>query len=217
MSQDLRCAGCGAPLPAAAAADVTTCEFCGATAVPPPAVVERRVERVVVVRPADEVAEGKLRCPRCAHPLREASAAGALLRGCQSCGGLLLDGATVQRLQDHRDPGVEDAARTLLGAWLRRAQARPEEISCPVCGAAMRRVVDRLARHHVDVCDAHGTWFDGDELPAFIRAFAELRAGELDDEDLAAAGIPGSAPKEGDGGFFTDLFSLLRPPRHRGD
>lgn len=58
--------------------------------------------------------------------------------------------------------------------------------------------------HTIDTCAAHGTWFDGLELPQFIEAFAEARAGEITEEDARAAGLPGSGG--GGGGFFTELF-----------
>jgi hypothetical protein len=58
------------------------------------------------------------------------------------------------------------------------------------------------------VCAEHGTWFDGEELPLFIRTFAEARAGEVTTEDLNAAGVPGDA--RGEEGFFTNFFRLLR-------
>lgn len=68
----------------------------------------------------------------------------------------------------------------------------------------MRRSALADTMHAIDVCDAHGTWFDRNELATFVSAFSEQRAGEIDDEDLAAAGVPGRSD-----GFFTQLLSLL--------
>lgn len=63
---------------------------------------------------------------------------------------------------------------------------------------------------YLDTCSEHGTWFDYRELPMFINVFVERRAGQLDADDLRAAGLPGaSIPSESDGSFFSDLFHSL--------
>jgi len=45
--------------------------------------------------------------------------------------------------------------------------------------------------HSVDSCATHGTFFDRGEVRAFVNYHRELRAGELSDADLSAAGLPG--------------------------
>ncbi|MEP7127153.1 MAG: zf-TFIIB domain-containing protein [Byssovorax sp.] len=209
MSVDLACSRCGAPLPPNAASAVATCAYCGATAAPRPRVVEHIVERITVVAPPLG-ADGSLRCPRCAEGLREGGSDEKVLHGCPRCGGMWVDNATVERLRDAQDPDFEDIARRLVPVVMHSPRRSPE-IACPVCRASMRRSQLADTMHAIDVCDAHGTWFDRDELSTFVRAFAEQRAGEIDDEDLEAAGIPGHArgSEKGDG-FFTNLFSLLK-------
>jgi Zn-finger nucleic acid-binding protein/DNA-directed RNA polymerase subunit RPC12/RpoP len=209
MSVDLACSRCGAPLPPDAASTVATCAYCGATAVPSPRVVERVVERILVAT-APLGADGERRCPRCAEELREARSGEKVVRGCPRCGGMWIDNATVEQLSNAHDAELEDVARRLV-PFVAHSPRRSPEIACPECHGSMRR--SRLAdtMHAIDVCDAHGTWFDRDELSTFVRAFAEQRAGEIDDEDLAAAGVPGHARGSDSGdGFFTNLFSLLK-------
>src|SRR4051812_37635373 len=113
----LLCAGCGAPLPEDAARAVTTCAFCGTASTPAPRVVERTVERIVVVA-APGATPGGLSCPRCAVPLAEARVNQTLLRGCERCGGIWLEPDAVERLRDARDTEVEDTARRLVGLVL---------------------------------------------------------------------------------------------------
>ncbi len=196
MSTALTCSRCGGPLGPEAAHRATTCAFCGATSSPLPEVVERIVERVIVATPKD--AAGNLRCPRCADGLREVRASGAILRGCDRCGGIWLDKATVARLERARDDEIATAARRLVGVVMVRPD-RSALASCPECGATMKRREIAGTIHLLDSCPEHGTWFDGFELPEFIRAFAEQRAGEITEEDAAAAGVP-------EDGFFTKLF-----------
>lgn len=199
----LLCAQCGGPLPTDAARSVVTCPFCGVVSKPAPQIVERVVERIVVATPTD-TAKGGLRCPRCADGLREVRVGKSVLAGCGYCGGIWLDTATVEHLRAVRDSDVEDAARRLVGVILRRVDRSPL-VSCPACAKAMQRVEVPGTLHSIDTCAAHGTWFDGMELPQFIAAFAEARAGEISDDDARAAGLPGSTGLEG--GFFTDLFN----------
>ncbi|CAN5379863.1 hypothetical protein BH09MYX1_BH09MYX1_18920 [soil metagenome] len=190
----ITCSRCGGPLPPSAAHVATTCSFCGATSAKAPEVIETVVERVVVVAPKDASA---FRCPRCADRLRDASVKGTVIRGCDQCGGIWLDSATVEHLKNVRDDELGLAARRLVGVILRRADRSPM-VSCPVCGVAMTRTEVGGTIHCVDTCKLHGTWFDGLELPEFISAFAEARAGDVSEDDAEAAGVPR--------GFFTKLF-----------
>jgi Zn-finger nucleic acid-binding protein len=202
---NLTCLHCGGGLPPAAAHAPVACPFCGATSVPPPKVVERVVERVIVAVPAGEPGPARLHCPRCAGGLTEKQVRQSVLAGCQACGGLWIDAATVERLKKARDEELERAARRMHGVLMVRGPApnRMAAISCPVCAAPLRRVEIPDTMHSVDVCEAHGTWFDrdnGDELRMFVTAFEDARAGVVTEDDLQHAGVPGA------GGFFARLF-----------
>lgn len=94
---------------------------------------------------------------------------------------------------------VRRAAGVVMSVPLHQKRAT---VFCPVCKEQARRVEVAGTVHVVDVCDAHGTWFDCDELTAFVEAFKEQRAGDLTDEDLDAAGVTGP-------GFLTRVFRSI--------
>jgi Zn-finger nucleic acid-binding protein len=169
---------------------------------PPPTVVERTVERVMVVAPTGDGAEGALMCPRCASALRDVRSGQSVLHACMSCGGVWLDRATVDRLSRERDPDLERAAGRILGLMRPPPGLRDPLICCPVCAAPLRRTEIANSVSQIDVCDAHGTWFDRNEVIYFAEASAESRAGEVSEDDLRAAGVGG--------GFFSRLFRSLR-------
>jgi len=62
---------------------------------------------------------------------------------------------------------------------------------CPVCGALMNRQnYGRKSGVILDLCGAHGIWFDLDELPrvlAWIQGGGEARAGQLEAEEARTA------------------------------
>jgi Zn-finger nucleic acid-binding protein len=203
MSIALTCPQCGALLPPGAERSATACAYCGATAVPPPAVVERVVERVVVVPKSGETAAGALSCPRCAVALQDVRSSHATLHGCTSCGGVWLDKAAVDHLSRERDADLEKAAGRMLGLMRQASFDRNKVLSCPVCTGALRRSEIPGRVSSIDVCDTHGTWFDRGEVVMFAEASADTRAGEVTEDDLHAAGVGG-------GGFFSRLFGSLR-------
>ncbi|MBX3258192.1 MAG: zf-TFIIB domain-containing protein [Labilithrix sp.] len=196
-------------MPAPAARRSATCPFCGAAVAPPPAVevVERVVQRVVVA----DVGSGGARCPRCAGELREGRVRDAHLRGCLRCAGLWVDNATVDALRERTDSDVEALARELTRVIATPVphEQRVAELACPACATTMRRVAIPDTVYSVDVCDEHGTWFDRDELAMFAAAFRDRRAGALTEDDLKNAGLPAASPREGGGGFFSDLFASI--------
>ena len=50
------------------------------------------------------------------------------------------------------------------------------DIACPTCGAVAQRSLAGQARVEIDVCPAHGTWFDRNELERVAQAHAAARA-----------------------------------------
>ena len=113
MPTDLSCQRCGGPLPGAAARGAVTCPFCGAASVPPPEVIERVVERIVVERASDGDAGAKLHCPRCAEPLHEGTARQTIFFGCRRCAGLWIDKATLDRLSRTTDDELQRLLRAV--------------------------------------------------------------------------------------------------------
>jgi Zn-finger nucleic acid-binding protein len=93
------------------------------------------------------------------------------VHGCGACGGIWADIATSQLIAAVLDPALVDladraashAARVSRGAPLPEGGTR----RCPSCAAALVRV--NSASTNLDVCGAHGTWFDRGELQRVSR------------------------------------------------
>lgn len=94
-------------------------------------------------------------CPRCATPITSEVGATKTF-ACTNCGGAFLPYATLSR--------HEEAVASVLMNRLCAVPLSPLE--CPICGAAMRRVVIETASVEVaiDYCGSHGAWFDRGEL-----------------------------------------------------
>jgi Zn-finger nucleic acid-binding protein len=122
-----------------------------------------------------------------------------LAAGCRSCGGLWLDTAIVARLRATRDEELETALRKPFGVVIvmNPTPNRNAKISCPECSGPLRWIELPDSPSGIDVCDAHGTWFDARELAVFLENESAARAGEVTTEDMEAAGV---------GGFFARLF-----------
>jgi Zn-finger nucleic acid-binding protein len=171
----LLCLGCGGALGPEAARAAITCRYCGVTSAPPPeVVVVGRLKPMGI--PANEPEETRLPCPRCADWLGEMNVHDTVLSTCRGCGGVWLDAATVNRLMQAPDHEIEAAAKRIAARLITGAPPdRHLGISCPVCRTHLRQVPIPRTSQRVDVCAAHGTWFDGDdadELQLFLRAFA---------------------------------------------
>ena len=100
------------------------------------------------------------------------------MRECSQCDGMWADADTFQQICAEREkqaavlglpaPPVESAG------WEKNIRYLP----CPVCHKLMNRVNFAHCSHVVlDVCKAHGTWFDKDELR---RTVEFIRAGGLE-------------------------------------
>lgn len=193
----LACARCGAELPAEAANGPATCAYCGTTSVPMPRVVEKVVERVVVIsahdrqRLTDALGGPRLTCPRCANALVEGHSGQHLLRGCETCGGVFLEPGAVAELERTRDEGILRAVVRFMPIRMPFAPSLRVALSCPVCKSALVRRDLGETGHSMDTCEAHGTFFDRGEVVAFADLCQERRAGEVSSEDLENAGIPG--------------------------
>lgn len=116
-----------------------------------------------------------MQCPRCASPLTTHSTTVALLQGCLACGGIFVDRESRIRMIQTVDAAV-CAASDLAAAHARWAPDTAARISCPCCRGSM--TVTRVAAGGVDidVCDAHGAWFDRHELRKFLDALVAQRS-----------------------------------------
>jgi Zn-finger nucleic acid-binding protein len=112
-----------------------------------------------------------LPCPRCEQPLRARLVGDVVVDECGACLGLFLDPVAIKRVIEDRQ---QARAEALLGAVPTQAvrAARPGErmyVKCPSCRVVMnRRLFAAGTGVVVDVCRAHGTFFDGGELPVVI-------------------------------------------------
>ena len=121
-------------------------------------------------------------CPRCHHPLEAAPGDLGRAHECPRCGGIFVP----------RDALAEILCAAELGGALREVPAQPVSelggwsveagpfgsqdavhyVSCPQCHNAMNRVnFGKVSGVILDVCKAHGTWFDAGELTRVV-AFA---------------------------------------------
>lgn len=142
-----------------------------------------------VIAPAHADADGiaqKRQCPRCSKdadaPLDGRLVANTLLDECAQCHGIWVDAAAVERIIQERRQATSQAL-TSLKAAAKSASAGPlgpaGYVPCPDCGKIMNREnFGRRSGVIVDVCRAHGTWFDADELP---RVVEYVRRGGLEE------------------------------------
>jgi Zn-finger nucleic acid-binding protein len=132
-------------------------------------------------------------------------------------------------------PGGRPAAGATVGAVAAAARAGEPAAAgggriyrpCAVCGILMNRQnYGRKSGVILDICRAHGIWFDLDELPrvlSWIQDGGEQRTEQLDAEEAQAAArqrrledqasrpAPGGgwAYAEPDGSLFAGLMGLL--------
>jgi Zn-finger nucleic acid-binding protein len=149
-------------------------------------IVQREVLRRVVVV---EEATGKtsMPCPRCAVPLFEGKAGDVLMHGCGTCGGVWLDNVASARIANAVSPTI--TAMSDRAALARRAPVdAATPVKCPIDGDTLERVT--VHGIELDVCHAHGTWFDAGEVRRVGEAFQSARiaavAGPTHDYDPAA-------------------------------
>jgi Zn-finger nucleic acid-binding protein len=107
-------------------------------------------------------------CPVCRIPIVLVDAGRTSVHACRGCGGLWLDRATVDAVCANAERQADVLGMTLEpvpAVDARNARERP----CPECSAPMHPVhFQRVSGVMLDVCGAHGTWFDRDELRRMI-------------------------------------------------
>ncbi len=117
------------------------------------------------------------RCPGCQVSMLRGDIGGIPLHECGRCYGLWLDAPTFERIcRDSEKQAVVAAAKPSLGAPVSAGPVR--YVRCPQCESLMNRVnFANCSGVIVDVCRAHGTWFDHNELHRIVEF---IRAGGLD-------------------------------------
>ncbi|HET6762457.1 MAG TPA: zf-TFIIB domain-containing protein [Longimicrobiaceae bacterium] len=119
-------------------------------------------------------------CPRCGVEMKAVAVGSAPVAECGRCGGLWVDVATFDRITTEREQ--HSSLLAALGGESQSPAPVPLDAvrysPCPVCGKIMNRVnFARSSGVVVDVCKAHGTWFDADELRRIIEF---IRGGGMD-------------------------------------
>lgn len=194
--QTFNCPMCGAP----AREDASKCQHCGArlaTVACPSCFAMMfagakhcsRCGAPAVRTELEGAAERN--CPRCRTGMNLVQVGNTAMRECPRCDGLWIDAAAFEKLCAERE---QQAA--VLGTAKAAPAPRPGKVEpiryvpCPECGKLMHRVnFARCSGVVVDVCKAHGTWFDRDELMhivEFIRSGGLDRAREERMAELAA-------------------------------
>ena len=125
-------------------------------------------------------------CPRCQSDTKAIVIGTTDLRECPRCEGIWADASALQHIVADRE---QQAAVLGVATPLPEPRSVPLEkiryLPCPVCQTLMHRVnFAKCSNVIVDVCKAHGTWFDKDELRRiieFIRAggFERARLNEM--------------------------------------
>lgn len=193
----IRCSGCGASVPP----DALQCPYCQAqlaTVACPAcfALVPRSASHCpgcgAAMAPREAVVANGAPCPACAKPLGATRVGELEVQECLACGGLWLDRMIFEQLGASRE-----RQGALLGALpapsappvvkLEAVHYRP----CPACQQRMNRTnYAKRSGVVLDVCKAHGIWFDKDELRrvlAFVSEGGLDRARELELEELKEA------------------------------
>lgn len=114
-----------------------------------------------------------LRCPRCRKALATIRALETELHGCGSCGGIWIDNENAKRMLAAPEETFADLARKCYAA-AKHPGPRYRRPECAVCGELLD--VARTTAASLDVCIAHGTWFDALELAHVIDAARAKRA-----------------------------------------
>jgi Zn-finger nucleic acid-binding protein len=175
-----RCPVCGAPV----AARAESCDYCASS------LLTVRCADCFVLNGADFMHCGgcgrelgleplsvpsDLSCPECRRPFAGFTGGAGRLSECTVCAGQFVEHALLKELLERREVlrGVVENPRreNPLGQAVRY-------LPCPACGSVMnRKNFGESSGIVVDVCTAHGVWFEAGELP---RVLAFAQAGGLE-------------------------------------
>jgi Zn-finger nucleic acid-binding protein len=117
-------------------------------------------------------------CPRCQVDMKAVTIGANHMLECAKCDGIWADAASLEQITAEREQ--QAAVLGMPGSHTETVELEKNVryLPCPVCRKLMNRV--NFAHYSyviVDVCKAHGTWFDKDELR---RAVEFIRAGGLE-------------------------------------
>lgn len=192
-AETLNCPMCGA----AASSDATKCEHCGSrlATVACPSCFGMIFQGAkfcshcgtAVIR--NEIStDSPAPCPRCKTNMAAVTLGNTTVRECSTCEGLWVGKDSLDRIYADRE---QQAAILGTAGVLPPPDNQLEAVrylACPICKQLMNRVNFAHCSHViVDVCRAHGTWFDKDELRRiieFIRAGGLEKSRKMEIEEL---------------------------------
>jgi Zn-finger nucleic acid-binding protein len=221
QAETLNCPMCGA----AAAADATRCEHCGArlaTVACPSCFGMMFVGQQFCPhcgskadRKDSSAPAATEQCPRCKTILEAVVVGASNVRECPRCEGIWTDTETLRQIcaDQEKQAAVLGMPTHLPSNEGLDIEKQIRYLPCPVCGDLMNRVnFANFSNVIVDVCREHGTWFDRDELRRiveFIRAGgmdkARARAKEDFEEDQRLARADRFLSSVGDKPFDNDM------------
>lgn len=111
-------------------------------------------------------------CPRCSAKLFEGRASHVTLLGCGACGGVWLSNEQSKTLVERLDRAVLDLSDRAAAVARGKSLDGSSTAYCPydrlpLAGVTVRGVT-------LDVCEAHGTWFDAGEVRRVAQAYHRL-------------------------------------------
>jgi Zn-finger nucleic acid-binding protein len=184
-AETLNCPMCGA----AVSTDAARCEHCGArlaTVACPSCfglmfIGEKFCSHCGAKADRVETADAKPElCPRCRTEMNAVVVGGSNLRECPRCEGIWADAETLHKICEEKEKqsAVLGMAGPVAATDTMELETNIHYIPCPVCGKLMNRVNFAHCSHVVvNVCSAHGTWFDRDELRRIVEF---IQAGGLE-------------------------------------
>jgi Zn-finger nucleic acid-binding protein len=135
-----------------------------------------------------------LTCPRDGTLLSDDRVQGVHVDRCATCRGIWLDPHELDELEA---AGVDEDTRR---GTVEFAQ-RPSELSCPVCGRAMRAFNYRAHNVELEICDEHGYWLDHGE-DRHVNDVLQERRRSL--SRIPSAEAAWHRTRQGGGGGITD-------------
>lgn len=224
-AKTLNCYSCGA----AVTSDAPNCEHCGArlASISCPACFGMMFQDAKFCPHCGSPAvqwqseQTNLRCPSCQTPMLSGTLRDIPLHECDKCFGLWLGTAAFEQVCRN----AEQQAAALGSAQAASGTVAMEPVRyrrCPECNDMMNRVnFAHCSGVIVDVCRAHGTWFDTNELQRiveFIRGGGLDRAREKEKRELAEerqrlqaarVGMDSMPAASGGSARDPDLFSMV--------
>jgi Zn-finger nucleic acid-binding protein len=128
-----------------------------------------------------------------------------MMYGCGACGGLWLDNDGSRRIVNTIDNEVVELASRAEANATYEVDTVSGGLPCPECRVTLKRVRFAKADLDLDICGAHGTWFDRGELKKVVDATAGQSLAKLPAWAPMAVAVP-----DGQGGYIPEADAWRR-------